>query len=58
MTRGAARRYTIEQRSAQSLPSNANSFPRSARLLLESNGNWSYLKRADRYQEIFSLEGT
>jgi len=34
--------------------SNANSFPRPARLLLEANGDWTYLKRADSYQEIFS----
>jgi diaminopimelate decarboxylase len=35
--------------------SNANSFPRPARALLEANGDWTYLKRADSYQEIFSL---
>lgn len=34
--------------------SNANSFPRPARILLEANGDWSYLKRADSYQDIFS----
>ena len=34
--------------------SNANSFPRPARLLLEANGDWTYLKHADTYEEIFS----
>jgi diaminopimelate decarboxylase len=38
--------------------SNANSFPRPARILLEANGDWTYLKRGDTYEEIFSLEGT
>jgi diaminopimelate decarboxylase len=38
--------------------SNANSFPRPARLLLDADGDWSYLKRTDTYQDIFSLEGT
>jgi hypothetical protein len=38
--------------------SNANSFPRPVRILLEANGDWTYLKRADSYQEICSLEGT
>jgi diaminopimelate decarboxylase len=38
--------------------SNANSFPRPARVLLEANGDWSYLKRADTYEQIFSLEGS
>jgi diaminopimelate decarboxylase len=28
--------------------------PRPARLLLEANGDWTYLKRAESYQEIFS----
>jgi diaminopimelate decarboxylase len=36
--------------------SNANSFPRPARILLEANGDWTYLKRADSYREIFSLD--
>jgi hypothetical protein len=35
--------------------SNANSFPRPARVLLEANGDWTYLRRADSHQEIFSL---
>jgi diaminopimelate decarboxylase len=35
--------------------SNANSYPRPTRVLLEANGDWTYLKRADSYQEIFSL---
>jgi diaminopimelate decarboxylase len=34
--------------------SNANSFRRPARLLLEANGDWTYLKHADTYEEIFS----
>jgi diaminopimelate decarboxylase len=34
--------------------SNANSFPRPARLLLEANGEFTYLKHADTYEEIFS----
>jgi diaminopimelate decarboxylase len=34
--------------------SNANSFPRPARILLEANGDWTYLKRPDSYQDIFS----
>ena len=34
--------------------SNANSVPSPARILLEANGDWSYLKRADSYQGIFS----
>ena len=37
--------------------SNANSFPRPARVLLEETGAWSYLKQADTYDEIFSGRG-
>jgi diaminopimelate decarboxylase len=38
--------------------SNANSFPRPAHILLEANGDWTYLKRQDSYREILSLDGT
>jgi len=34
---------------------NANSFPRPSRLIVEADGNWSYVKRRDTYDEIFSL---
>jgi diaminopimelate decarboxylase len=34
--------------------SNANSFPRPARILLEADGTWTYLKRADTYEDIFT----
>jgi diaminopimelate decarboxylase len=35
--------------------SNANSFPRPARILLQANGDFTYLKHADTYDEIFVL---
>ncbi len=38
--------------------SNANSFPRPARILLEADGTFTYLKRADTYEDIFSIERT
>lgn len=34
---------------------NANSFPRPARVLVDEGGTWSYVKRRDTYEEIFSL---
>ncbi len=34
---------------------NANSFPRPSRLIVESDGTLSYVKRRDTYDEIFSL---
>ena len=37
--------------------SNANSFPRPARILLDETGAWSYLKQADTYDGIFSADG-
>lgn len=37
--------------------SDANSCPRPARILLEANGDWTYMKRRDSYREIFSLDG-
>ena len=33
---------------------NANSFPRPTRLMLEANGDWTYLKHVDTYEEVFS----
>lgn len=36
---------------------NANSFPRPARIIVEGDGSWSYVKRRDTYDEIFSLSG-
>ena len=37
--------------------SNANSFPRPARVLFDETGAWSYLKEADTYDEIFLAKG-
>lgn len=34
---------------------NANSFPRSARVLVDENGNISLMKKRETYEEIFSL---
>ena len=36
------------------LAANANSFPRPTRLMLEANGDWTYLKHVDTYEEVFS----
>ncbi|MGH6919032.1 MAG: diaminopimelate decarboxylase family protein, partial [Geminicoccaceae bacterium] len=38
------------------LASNANSFPRPARILLDETGAWSYLKQADTYEEMFAAD--
>jgi len=35
---------------------NANSFPRPARILVETDGSWSYIHRRDTYDDIFSLK--
>jgi len=35
---------------------NANSFPRPARILVETDGSWSYIHRRDTYDAIFSLK--
>jgi diaminopimelate decarboxylase len=37
---------------------NANSFPRPARILADAEGAWSYVKRRDAYDGIFSLSGS